>query len=213
MASVFGTAAINFFVMLLGTLLAFVFLDINRRNIRRLLKLNTLVWLVISVYCNYGIVSDRFYQQNISASGGLEFIPVVKASCVFGQQFLNGTPPYAYLWQTTTDRLKAGDEFILWSEEAVAVFTDDQERALISKGQEAVSSHGKRSFLGMTYLVTITTYSQPGNVVSYHLTNRFTLIAPDGTVAWIYEKAFPVPVIEAHVSPGHIHRNIASQLY
>ena len=99
-ASVLGTAAINFFVMLLGTLIAFVYLDINRRNIRRLLKLNALIWIVVSVYCNWEVVRDRFYQQNIASPSGLEYISTVKAACVFGQQFINGTPPYDYLWQT-----------------------------------------------------------------------------------------------------------------
>ena len=116
-ASVFGTAAITFFVILLGTLLSFVYLDINRRNIRRLLKLNALVWIIISVYCNWEVINNRFYQQNIASTGGLEFTEVVTASCVFGQQFINGTPPYNYLWQTTEDRLAEGDAFVLWSEE------------------------------------------------------------------------------------------------
>ena len=34
------------------------------------------------------------------------------------------------------------------------------------------------------------------------MANRFTLITPNGTVAWIYQKAFPVPVVEAGVTPG-----------
>ena len=79
-ASVFGTAAINFFVILLATLLAFSYLDINRRNMRRLLKLNALVWIIISVYCNYEIVANRFYQQNVAIPGGLEFTPTVQVS-------------------------------------------------------------------------------------------------------------------------------------
>ena len=201
-ASIFGTAAINFFVILLGTLLAFAYLDINRRNIRRLLKLNALIWILISVYCNYELVANRFYQQNIASSGGLEFTPTVQASCVFGQQFLNGTPPYQYLWDTTYDRLKAGDAFILWSEESVAVFDIAQEHELINQGIAAVVGHGKKSFLGLTYLVTSQSYVRPSNVVKYTLTNRFTLIAPDGTIAWIYEKAFPVPIVEANTKPG-----------
>lgn len=201
-ASVFGTAAINFFVILLGTLLAFVYLDINRRNMRRLLKLNALTWILVSVYCNYEIVANRFYQQNIASSGGLEFTPTVQASCVFGQQFLNGTPPYQYLWDTTYDRLKAGDTFILWSEESVAVFSIEEEHELINQGIAAVVDQGKKSFLGLTYLVTLQSYEQPGNVLKYTLTNRFTLIAPDGTIAWIYEKAFPVPIVEANTKPG-----------
>lgn len=69
LASVFGLGAINFFVILLGTLLAFVYLDINRRNIRRLLKMNALVWIVVSLYCNYELIANRFWQKNIAALG------------------------------------------------------------------------------------------------------------------------------------------------
>ena len=51
-------------------------------------------------------------------------------------------------------------------------------------------------------MVTLESFEQPGNVAKYTLTNRFTLISPDGAIAWIYEKAFPVPIVEANTMPG-----------
>jgi len=88
--------------------------------------------------------------------------------------------------------LREGDAFVLWSEEAVDLYSAHEERALVAKAQAVVLENGLRSFLGLTYILN------DNNVK----TNRFTLVAPDGSVAWIYEKAFPVPVVEGDITPG-----------
>ena len=85
-----------------------------------------------------------------------------------------------------------------------------QEEALIKRGQQAVQENGERSFLGLTYLLTLTTYPTSVDAIpqaQYTLTNRFTLIAPNGDVAWVYEKAFPVPIVEV----TYVHYNMIKQ--
>jgi apolipoprotein N-acyltransferase len=196
-SSVFGLAFVHFFVMLLGTTTSFIYLGLHKKRIKIVVQLFIVFVLFLFLYCNLELVAIRFYQVNISGPGGLENIPTVQASCIYGQQALNLSTQWNELWVSTDKRLASGDAFVLWSEESASIFSFSQEAALLKQGMELVRRYGFKSFLGLTYIMTI--LDSPG-VVS--VTNNFALIAPDGSVAWIYEKAFPVPIVEANVEPG-----------
>ena len=107
-------------------------------------------------------------------------------------------PEWDVLWNSTIERLKEKDDFILWSEESLSVFTENEENALIEKAKGLVVHYGSHSFLGVTYLIT--TFNISSGI--YSLANRFALISPEGTLAWRYQKAYPVPFVEANVQPG-----------
>ena len=85
-ASIFGWGFINFIVILLDNVLGFLYLDINTNSIWHLIKVSVSIVGLLFLICNYDLVSNRFYQKNITASGGLEFYPDIKLSCLFGQQ-------------------------------------------------------------------------------------------------------------------------------
>jgi len=196
-AAVFGIAFIHFVVNLLGTMLAFVYLDLYSIDIKRISLFVTVFVGLVFLYGNFELVANRFYQANIISPGGLEYVSTVQASCIYGQQAFNLSVQWNELWNSTNKRLASGDAFILWSEESASIFSLGQEAELLNQARAAVAHHGYRSFLGVTYLMTI--LESPGIVT---VTNNFALIAPDSSIAWIYEKAFPVPVVEANVQPG-----------
>lgn len=196
-SSVFGLAFVHFFVMLLGTIVSFIYLGLHKNRIKRAGQFFIVFVSILFLYSNIELIAIRFYQTNISGPTGLENIPTVQASCVYGQQALNLSTQWNELWNSTNKRLAMGDTFVLWSEESASIFSLGQEAALLKQGTELVRRYGLKSFLGLTYIMTI--LDSPGIVT---VTNNFALIAPDGSVAWIYEKAFPVPIVEANVMPG-----------
>ena len=69
---------------------------------------------------------------------------------------------------------------------------------MIEKAKGLVIQYGSHSFLGVTYLIT--TFNISTGI--YSLANRFALVSPEGTLAWKYQKAYPVPFVEANVQPG-----------
>eukprot|EP00198_Chlamydomonas_reinhardtii_P001342 XP_001690677.1 predicted protein [Chlamydomonas reinhardtii] len=115
---------------------------------------------------------DSFYQRAVTAQLARE--QRLAASCVVGQSVRVGSADYVWLWAQTAERVLAGDNFVLWSEEAVDVMDDVEEEALLAAG---------------------------------------LLLSPNGSVVWDYLKAFPVPLVEAHVIAGPARMPIADSPY
>jgi predicted amidohydrolase len=55
----------------------------------------------------------------------------------------------------------------------------------------AKSSNGT-TYIGITYLLDLPDESGSSSLI----TNNFALITPLGSIAWVYEKAYPVPFVE-----------------
>ena len=70
----------------------------------------------------------------------------------------------------------------------------DGEEQLLRQARQLINKHGNRSYLGLSY--------QAWHPDRQLYTNHFTLLQQDGSVAWNYKKAYPVPVVEAEVIPG-----------
>lgn len=84
----------------------------------------------------------------------------------------------------------AGAKIVFWSETALLPLKTD-EAALIARGSAFAKAH--KIYLGMAMGVITPGAARP-------LENTLVLIAPDGTVAWQYLKARPVPGREAQWS-------------
>ncbi|KAG2439485.1 hypothetical protein HXX76_004839 [Chlamydomonas incerta] len=155
--------------------------------------------------------SDSFYQRPVTAAVARE--QRLAASCVVGQSARVGSADYVWLWAKTAERVAAGDNFVLWAEEAVDVVDDAEEAALLAAGRDLLAAHGGGAeggggtYLGLCY------QKFGGNLPRGRSTNHFVLLSPNGSVVWDYLKAFPVPVVEAHVIAGPARMPIADSPY
>jgi len=129
---------------------------------------------------------DTFYQRDVEATAAPAEL---SASCILGSPAGGGD--LAWQLQQTAERVAAGDDIILWSEAAVAVASPEEEEDLLARAsalqlqqqqeEEESSSSGNSSYIGVSYFVTSESR------------NMFVLLAPDGSAAWRYQKAHPVP--------------------
>ncbi|KAG2445228.1 hypothetical protein HYH02_008696 [Chlamydomonas schloesseri] len=172
--------------------------------------------VVVLLAVGGGLVhSDAFYQRPVTARLARE--QRLAASCVVGQSVRVGSADYVWLWAKTAERVAAGDNFVLWAEEAVDVVDDAEEEALLAAGRDLLAAHGSGggggggssngTYLGLCY------QKFGGQLPRGRSTNHFVLLSPNGSVVWDYLKAFPVPVVEAHVIAGPARMPIADSPY
>jgi apolipoprotein N-acyltransferase len=147
----------------------------------------------MTIITGYLIQRDGFYQKDVSA----QIIPHLNVSCVFGQSYRQDTTPTEWdrIWSNTNARLENGDSIVLWSEESIVITSDAEERDVIHKAKDMIikKSNGN-SFLGISYLKQLSNQD--------NCTNMMVLIAPEGDIAWKYQKSHPVPIVESSVEAG-----------
>jgi apolipoprotein N-acyltransferase len=189
-SSLIGLAGIEFYLLFSSTWAAHLTIGSINTN-SRIYSSFLLFSLFLFTLTGFLIQSQSIYQQNIAS----QISPNIwHGSCIFGQNERSGTQRYESLWNETASRIQAQDNFILWSEEAVQVTSDSEENELIQRGLNLTMQSKGLTFLGLTY------YKKKKGAVT--ATNHFTLLTPDGKVAWNYKKAHPVPGVEDEVKAG-----------
>lgn len=143
--------------------------------------------IILLITTGFIATSERYYQKNVADL----IVPLVPMQCVFAQDAVNGTSYYNDIWKATEQSLIDGDSLVMWSEEAVDVFSDNEEQELLTRAQELALKY-QSGYIGITFLKMI------GNI---H-TNHFALITEKGELAWNYKKAHPVPLIEGDITSG-----------
>ena len=134
--------------------------------------------------------SNAFYQKDITA----QVTPNANVSCVFAQDIdFSDKSSMAKVLSNTQSRVNARDFIVLWSEEAVNVYSYKEEAALIAQAQ-LMAATGNSTYIGITYERML-----KGQVKGI---NQFVLVTPTGNIAWNYTKAHPVPIVEWNVQAG-----------
>ncbi|KAF9353350.1 hypothetical protein BGX26_008874 [Mortierella sp. AD094] len=117
-------------------------------------------------------------------------LPTVKASCVIGSSDVGDEPGY---FNQTIELAKGGSEIVIWSEGAVSMYNKSMLDNFWSKASNISSTYG--IYLGVTYAE----YVDSDLVMNK---NMFTLFDPKGQVAFEYQKAHPVAMVETTVIAG-----------
>jgi apolipoprotein N-acyltransferase len=190
-AALVGLAGVEFYVVLSATVTAMCIT--KHTSIKGPYKPRFILFsIALFLITGFLMQEGTLYQKNVSS----QIQPLVPASCVFAQTAKRNTTEWNDVWNNTARRVEALDAFVLWAEEAVEVTDDADEDSLIAQAQELAVTTG-RSYLGLAY------YKKKHNANT--ATNHFTLITPQGDVAWNYRKAHPVPGVEDEVVPGPNH--------
>jgi apolipoprotein N-acyltransferase len=189
-ASLVGLCGVEFYLILSATIASYSLLQYfpPRSQVFKYFFLSS-----VTIFLLTGFLAQRsaLYQKNVSA----QVVPLIPASCVFGQCEKPGSDGYAGVWENTALRVADGDAFVLWAEETVQISTSKEEQDLISRAANlTLLSPGAGAYIGLAYLKTPTHSAMS--------TNHFTLISPEGKVAWNYEKSHPVPGVEDEVKAG-----------
>ncbi|KAF9113264.1 hypothetical protein BGX27_001908 [Mortierella sp. AM989] len=117
-------------------------------------------------------------------------IPTVKASCVIGSSDTNDAPGYL---NQTIELAKSGSEIVIWSEGAVSMYNKQMLDEFWAKAKNISTTYG--IYLGVTYAEYVDSELIENK-------NMFTLFDPKGQVAFEYQKAHPVTMVETTVIPG-----------
>ncbi len=94
------------------------------------------------------------------------------------------------LLASTAREAAAGAEVVVWPESAAFTLEEDRD-LLVADIREVARDHGVYVNAGMS----VYTGRAP------HIRNQMLMVAPDGEVAWTYDKSRPVPVLEPY-EPG-----------
>ncbi|GFR43434.1 hypothetical protein Agub_g4515 [Astrephomene gubernaculifera] len=115
-----------------------------------------------------GLVYDgSYYQRPVAAAVASE--QRLAASCVVNEGARPGSEDYLWIWKVTAERVVAGDHFVLWAEEAVALEGEEQEAALLEAGRDLLRTHGSPgagTYLGLTYQKYLTSNATSRNLNS-----------------------------------------------
>jgi len=193
----FGSAGLCFVAHLLCSCVAMMAQGQLKTSIGKAYLLGGMGLLV---FCSFIRLDEVLYQRNATTL----LTPAVPVSCIFALNVRPSDASYEEVWASTKARVDAGDKIVMWSEEAVHVYNDEEESALIKRAQDLLvaksSSTSTSSFIGLAYIRALAPEdTSPG----FKAQNIFTLITgPYGQVAWRYAKAFPVPFIESDIQPG-----------
>ncbi|GAX76103.1 hypothetical protein CEUSTIGMA_g3546.t1 [Chlamydomonas eustigma] len=154
-------------------------------------SLTLMQWCLAAVIGGLSAQAPLFYQVDITT-----IIPnTIQASCLIESSAIDSSYEWTLLWDRTEARIKAGDDLILWAEESVNISAGTGEEQLWQQARQLLVAYpGSRSYIGLSY--------QALHVDSNMYTNHFVLMQPDGTLAWNYLKAYPVPVVEDDVIAG-----------
>ncbi|CAM6087933.1 unnamed protein product [Calypogeia fissa] len=185
---------------------------------------------LVTIWCSFLIFSllfsgtkEVFFSGKFFERGIVDTIrPTVPVSCILRQpSALAETESLTseFLWNATSERVKAGDAIIVWSETATVVYGQEGEDELLSRARELLSlEQEKRAhlqlksgdkkilsaveggpYLGLSYAKIIDGKKYLDPQSQY---NMFTFMAPDGSVGFQYEKTNPVPFVEKETIPG-----------
>ncbi|KAI7829845.1 carbon-nitrogen hydrolase [Gamsiella multidivaricata] len=116
--------------------------------------------------------------------------PTVKAGCVIGSSDYNNMS--SYLAQTH-ELAKDGSKIVIWSEGAVTMNNQAMVDEFWATAKNISTTYG--IYLGITYGQYLDSYMIDSK-------NMFTVFDPKGQVAFEYQKAHPVAMVETTVVPG-----------
>ncbi|KAG0207699.1 hypothetical protein BGX28_001095 [Mortierella sp. GBA30] len=162
------------------------------RVIRRLAFAPTPTYLFVILFVFlYGSMrfwnaTGTFYMKPLRDT----MLPTVKASCVIGSADTNDLPMYM---NQTVALAKEGSEIVLWSETLVLMNNTQMLSNFWTTARNVSMTYG--IYLGVTYT----------QFLDEHLIqskNMFTLFDPKGQVAFEYQKAHPVTMVETKVVAG-----------
>ncbi|KAF9124609.1 hypothetical protein BGX30_000861 [Mortierella sp. GBA39] len=175
------------------------------RIFRRLLLAPTPTFLLVTLFIflfgsmRFWNADGTFYMKPLHDT----IIPTVQASCVIGASSPDPTDLPRYLNQTV-DFAKKGSKIIIWSETAVSVDNNQQLDSLWATAKNISTTYG--IYLGITY-------SQLLDEQLLKSKNMFTLFDPKGQVAFEYQKAHPVIMVETDTIAGPNHLPVADSEY
>ncbi|XP_024539505.1 uncharacterized protein LOC112349392 [Selaginella moellendorffii] len=132
------------------------------------------------------IFSGDFFQKDIA----LTMKKTVPVSCVLGKLLVY--EDMDVMLNRTSQRLRAGDRLVLWSEAAVKLHLKQERDSLQFKAGQIASQHD--AYVGITYEYKDASTGRVGNY--------FDLVLPDGSIGFSYRKAHLVPFAESYVTPG-----------
>ncbi|KAG1675579.1 hypothetical protein FOA52_014167 [Chlamydomonas sp. UWO 241] len=149
---------------------------------------HTSAWVVLGCFAAAALIggllaqAGTFYQRDVPS-----LVPnSIQVGCVMESGSEVGSPEYDRLWARTEERIAAGDDIVMWAEGSVADVEQGQgEELLFSRARSLVAAHGNRSYVALCYTSAPPAGSARGR-------NHFTLLAPNGSIAWSFVLSIPV---------------------
>jgi apolipoprotein N-acyltransferase len=208
-AVIFGVYGVNFLTVWIGWFPSYYHSRYNGLLSSRQKKNHFHSWLLglvlLFMITGFLVQSKYLYQKHVNRL----ISPTLPVSCVFSQAAEFQSPGFYSLWNSTADRIAAGDGIVLMSEEAMFLKNSDQETAVIDLATELANRSPNKDgvLVGVTYELQL-----PGQDF---VTNQFVLIASSSSNGplWHYRKAHPVPLIEDNVRAGAGNLPIAETNY
>lgn len=186
--SLFGLASITFFVTLIATSGALTYLQ--KPQASTVFRSSLYTFFTLMVVTGFLMQSGAFYQKDVSN----QITPSANVSCVFAQDVdYSDALGMSKVFGNTQARVDARDAIVLWSEEAVNVYSYEEEAQLVAEAQKMAAA-AKSTYIGITYERML-----KGQLKGI---NQFVLVTPSGGIAWNYTKAHPVPIVEWNVEAG-----------
>lgn len=162
------------------------------RLFRRILFAPTPTFVIVTlVIFLYGSMrfwngNGTFFMKPLSDT----MLPTVRASCVIGSSDSNDMTGYL---NQTVEYAKQGSEIVIWSETAVLMKNAQMTDQFLAVAKNISTTYG--IYLGVTY-------SQFLDAQLIQSKNMFTLLDPNGEIAFMYQKAHPVTMVETTVTAG-----------
>ena len=165
------------------------------------------VQLLILVWGGARMSWGRGYEQNIydwpqsTALLHSEHTPrksdpasTVQISCIVLGNDLGRMERQAYMMQKTKERLAAGDDIVLWSENAVGYFDVEAAAAELNQTSSKRPSWAARQVVAPTF----------NSVEGDNVYNTVALLQA-GSIKQVYNKVRPVPILETGITPGSVN--------
>ncbi|KAK5816714.1 carbon-nitrogen hydrolase [Linnemannia elongata] len=175
------------------------------RIFRRLFLAPTPTFLLVTLFIflfgsmRFWNADGTFYMKPLHDT----IIPTVQASCVIGASTPDNADLSRYLNQTV-DFATKGSKIIIWSETSASVNNTQQLDSLWATARNISTTYG--IYLGITY-------SQFLDEQLVKNKNMFTLFDPKGQIAFEYQKAHPVIMVETDTIAGPNHLPVADSEY
>jgi apolipoprotein N-acyltransferase len=195
-ATLFGIYGINFIVVLLATLPTLYYSRYNQLkkiSFHSFKEYYFLSLIILFLVTGFLIQSNYLYQKHVPPL----LVTKIPVSCILSQTVEYNSYEYGQLWNSTANRIKAGDAIVLMSEEAMMIRSRTEEDEIIKKAISlaATTTNADGVLLGITYELKL-----EGDDLA---TNQFALLSSEQTTPlWQYTKAYPVPFVETDVRPG-----------
>ncbi|KAF9134723.1 hypothetical protein BGW39_006146 [Mortierella sp. 14UC] len=173
------------------------------RAFRRLAFAPTPTFLLVTLFISlfgsmrFWNATGTFYMKPLHDT----MLPTVQASCVIGSYDTNNLAGYL---NQTVDLAKKGSKIVMWSETSVIAKNTQALNDLWATARNISTTYG--IYLGITY----SQYLDEQMVTNK---NMFTLFDPRGQVAFEYQKAHPVIMVETDTIPGPNHLPVAETDY